>query len=203
MHKMDSMKNWLLSLPLLCHARFCGAGIPLERNEWKRPKRRLYGHRSQQDDHHPLPIRSITPTAVILEEISAPLQNLKKSGPLRGPNGSKQEPPATLPGLFLHLDRDRSAKRANPSSAFSFSRSAWIHLSAERKPVRHSPPPPDETSFPSPTGARSALRPWDGEPDFRKGWNPSLVFEGKKIQNAHFDVYETLWPEDGRLELSR
>jgi hypothetical protein len=39
------------------------------------------------------------------------------------------------------------------------------------------------------------------EPDVRKVWTPPLIYEGQKLENARFDVFETLWPEDG-TELS-
>lgn len=34
------------------------------------------------------------------------------------------------------------------------------------------------------------------ESDHRKIWNPPLVFEGKKIKDTEFEVWQTRWPQD-------
>lgn len=39
--------------------------------------------------------------------------------------------------------------------------------------------------------------PLSGEIDLRQVWEPPLVFEGKKKENARFNVFETVWPQDG------
>lgn len=38
--------------------------------------------------------------------------------------------------------------------------------------------------------------PLAGETDHRKIWNPPLFFEGKKIKDPQFEVWETRWPKD-------
>lgn len=38
--------------------------------------------------------------------------------------------------------------------------------------------------------------PMPGEIDRRKLWQPSLIREGKKESNPHFDILRTIWPQD-------
>lgn len=39
--------------------------------------------------------------------------------------------------------------------------------------------------------------PLDGERDLRKNWTPPFTFEGKTVEKASFDIFETTWPKDG------
>ncbi|MCI0382349.1 MAG: hypothetical protein L0207_04790 [Chlamydiae bacterium] len=43
------------------------------------------------------------------------------------------------------------------------------------------------------------LPPKDGEEDRRKIWLPSLVIEGKKIDNPSFELWKAKWPKDQSL----
>jgi len=79
---------------------------------------------------------------------------------------------------------------------YSFSRSAWMHLSQKESLIA------TLTHLPLKQVALEKRRrigppPMSGEPDYRKIWNPPLIVEGEKQENAQFDVFETTWPADG------
>lgn len=138
-----------------------------------------------------LSIRSITPTSLILEEISAPLQNLKKR-PDSWPEWVKANAPGHSSWSMVEID----LKTGQLLECYSFSRSAWLQLSQKESlfaTLLHLP----MKKVPADKRRKIGPAPMDGEPDFRKIWNPPLVFEGKKVENGNFEVYETIWPQDG------
>ncbi len=142
-----------------------------------------------------LTFRSITPTTLVIEEVSAPLQNLKKQPP-SWPDWVKAKAPGHTSWSMVEID----LQSGQILECYSFSRSAWIQLTQKESllatllslPMRDIPLDKQRKIGPPPM---------DGEPDVRKVWAPPLIHEGKKWENPHFDVYETIWPEDG-TELS-
>ncbi len=142
-----------------------------------------------------LAIRSISPQTVLLEEISAPLQNLKNR-PASWAEWVKKKAPGHTSWSMMEID----LQSGQLIECYSFSRSAWLQLSPKENlfaTLLHLP----MRSVPLENRRKIGPPPITGEPDFRKIWTPPLVCEGKKIQNADFDVYQTIWPEDG-TELS-
>ena len=138
-----------------------------------------------------LNVRSITPKTLILEEIAAPLKNLKER-PGSWAEWVKNRAPGHSSWSMLEIDLESG----QIVECYSFSRGTWVQLSASEslfatliqtplKPIsqqdrrRIGPPPPP------------------GESDFRQIWQPPLVFEGKKLEKAQFDAYEATWPRDG------
>ena len=142
-----------------------------------------------------LAIRSLTPTTLILEEISAPLQTLKQR-PSSWPDWVKANAPGHTSWSMVEID----LQKGQVIECYSFSRSGWIQLSQKENlfaTLLHLPMKP----LPKEKKRKIGPPPLQGEPDVRKVWTPPLVYEGKKIEPAHFDVFQTLWPEDG-TELS-
>lgn len=135
-------------------------------------------------------IRSIHAETLLLEEISAPLENLKNR-PNSWAEWVKQKAPGHTSWSMIEID----LPSGQILECYSFSRSGWLHLSQKESlfatllelPMRSVPPEKQRKIGPPPIA---------GEPDFRKIWTPPLTFEGKKIPHAEFDVYETTWPQD-------
>jgi hypothetical protein len=139
-------------------------------------------------------IRSISPSTLLLEEISVPEQNLK---PL--PDSStawtswiKAKAPGHTSWSMIEIDLENG----QVLECYSFSRSAWIQFSQKESflstllllPLK--PVDPDKRR-------RIGPPPLDGEPDRRKVWNPPMIADGKKIDRAEFEAFETEWPKDG------
>lgn len=138
-----------------------------------------------------LAIRSHTSDALILEEISAPVSNLKQM-PASWAEWVKAKAPGHTSWSMIEID----LQSGQVLECYSFSRSAWVQVSQNESimatlldlPLK--PVASDERK-------RIGPPPLNGEPDFRKIWNPPLIFERKKVENAHFDVFQTTWPKDG------
>jgi len=138
-----------------------------------------------------LAIRSITPTSLILEEISAPVQNLKKM-PASWTEWIKAKAPGHTSWSMIEIDLQTGAVL----ECYSFSRSAWIQLAQKESLFATLIQLPLQ-----PIGLDKQKRigppPMAGEADVRKIWAPPLISEGQKIENVKFDVFETTWPQDG------
>ncbi|MBU6383760.1 MAG: hypothetical protein KGQ49_00915 [Verrucomicrobia bacterium] len=137
-----------------------------------------------------LAIRANTPHSLILEEISVPTQNLKKR-PDSWPDWVKSNAPGHSSWSMMEID----PQSGQVLECFSFSRSAWLQLSQKESLVATLLYLPMTKVAPE-KQRKIGPPPMPGEPDFRKNWVPPLVFEGKKIESPHFDVYETVWPAD-------
>ncbi len=138
-----------------------------------------------------LAIRSIGPSTLILEEISAPTQNLKKL-PASWPSWVREKAPGHTSWSMIEID----LRTGQVLECYSFSRSSWIQISRQESlfstllqlPLHPTPLDKQRKIGPPPVS---------DEPDRRKLWVPPLVFEGHKLENAHFDVFDTTWPSDG------
>lgn len=189
----ERMKNWLIACLIFTSPIFCAEFRLKDRVE--RAKAGDYVVTEANKMITVLSIRSITPSSLVLEEISAPLQNLKNR-----PESWSEWVRAKAPGHSSWSMVEIDLQTGQLLECFSFSRLSWIQLSEQESLFA--------TLLNLPMHKISDDRrrkigppPLEGEPDFRKIWNPPLVFEGKKIENAHFEVYETIWPKDG-TELS-
>jgi hypothetical protein len=138
-----------------------------------------------------LTIRSITPKTLIFEEISAPSQNLKKR-PDSWPEWIKAKAPGHSSWSMVEVDLENG----QVIECYSFSRSAWIQLSQKESLFATLINLPMQSISPD-KRRKIGPPPMQGEADHRKAWNPPLISEGQKLEDAKFDVYETTWPEDG------
>ncbi|MES2273968.1 MAG: hypothetical protein V4487_07230 [Chlamydiota bacterium] len=140
-------------------------------------------------------IRSSNPNTLILEEISIPAENLKKR-PTSWAEWVKNKAPGHTSWSMIEID----LQNGQLLECYSFSRAAWINLTRQESLL--------STLLtlklkPIDTGKRRRIGPppSSGELDIRKIWNPPLIFEGEKVENGDFDVFEANWPDDG-TELS-
>jgi len=188
-----SMKNWLLSF--LCFIPFLFSAESPLKERLATAKKGDYIVVEANQMVTLLSIRSITPTALVFEEISAPLERLKQT-PLSWPEWIKARAPGHTSWSMVELD----VQNGEIVECYSFSRSTWIRLSLKESlfatllqlPLKTVPPDQRRKIGPAPMA---------GEPDVRKVWNPPLTYEGQKLENARFNVFETTWPED-QTELS-
>lgn len=187
------MKKWLICF-LLCLSPFFGAESRLK-ERLEKAKNGDFIVTEANKMVTLLNIRSITPNTLILEEISAPLQSLKKR-PESWPDWVKAKAPGHTSWSMIEID----LQSGQVLECYSFTRGAWVHSSKNESlfatlihlPMKKIDPDNRKKIGPPPL---------PGESDFRKIWNPPLVFEGKKLETATFEVFETTWPEDG-TELS-
>lgn len=137
-------------------------------------------------------IRSISPAKIRLEEISVPSSKIPSSWP----QWIQSKAPGHTSWSMIEIDLVNGV----PLDCYSFSRSAWIQISQKESllaTLLHLSLHPIESD----RRRRIGPSPLPGERDHRKFWNPPFIVEGRKKENAAFDVFETDWPEDG-TELS-
>lgn len=138
-----------------------------------------------------LTVRSINPKTVIFEEISAPVQNLKKM-PDSWADWVKAKAPGHTSWSMIEID----LQNGEVLECYSFSRSTWVRLSQKESLFATLMQLPMK-SLPADKRRKIGPAPMPGELDVRKIWNPPLVHEGKKQSNAQFEVFESTWPADG------
>ena len=142
-----------------------------------------------------LAIRSQTDSSIVLEEISAPVQNLK-TRPASWAQWIKNKAPGHTSWSMIEIDLlDNQLLEC-----YSFSKAAWLQVSSQESllsTLLHLPLKPISEEKRRKIGPA----PTDGEMDHRQVWNPPMTVEGKKVERADFDVYETEWPKD-HTELS-
>lgn len=133
-------------------------------------------------------LRSINDKTIVIEEISGPDTFVEGSWA----NWVKNKAPGHTSWSMLEID----LKDGQVLDCYSFSRNTRIKVSKNESilatllqlPLRHVN---DENR------RRIGSPPLDGEPDFRKIWNPKLIFEGKPQESVLCDAYEATWPSDG------
>lgn len=192
MFTIDFMKNWALCFFASASLLF-GADPFKERLE--KAKSGDYMVAEANKTITLLAIRSHTPDSLVLEEISAPVSNLKKM-PASWAEWVKEKAPGHTSWSMIEID----LSTGQILECYSFSRSAWVHVSQNESLIATLLHLPLKT-IASHERKRIGPPPLNGDPDFRKVWNPPLIFEGKKVENALFDVFETTWPKDN-TELS-
>lgn len=135
-------------------------------------------------------IQSITSKSILIEEISAPLKNIK-ADITSWQNWVKNKAPGASSWSVLEMDLENG----QILDCYSFTRNAHVQISQKESLLATLFQLPLKT-VQSEKRRRIGPTPMPGEGDFRKLWLPSLVIEGKKIQNPQFNVYETTWPND-------
>lgn len=186
---MDIMKNWLLCF-LFSSTLIFGAEFRLK-ERMEKAKAGDYIVTEANKMITLLSLRSVTPSSLIVEEISAPLQNLKKR-PTSWPEWVKAKAPGHTSWSMVEID----LQNGQVIECYSFSRSSWVHLSQKESLLAtliHTP----MKKIASEKRRKIGPPPMEGEMDVRKIWNPPLVYEGRKFETGQFDAYETTWPNDG------
>jgi hypothetical protein len=138
-----------------------------------------------------LAIRSKMDPCLILEEISAPSDTLKIR-PASWADWVKQHAPGHTSWSMMEINlKDREILEC-----YSFSKSAWIPHAAKDNllaTLLQLPLNPVQTT----QRRRIGPPPQEGETDRRGIWSPPLMVDGKAFENALFDVFEAIWPQDG------
>jgi hypothetical protein len=187
------MKHWLFCFFLLT-SPLSGAEFHLQ-NRIEKARAGEYIVTESNQMITLLAVRSVTPQSILIEEISAPTQNLK-TRPESWSQWVKTKAPGHTSWSMIEID----LKTGQLLECYSFSKGAWIQLSSKESlfaTLLRLPLKPIESD----KRRRIGPPPSPGEPEIRKEWNPPLVYEGKKVENSSFDVFETIWPQDG-TELS-
>jgi hypothetical protein len=135
-------------------------------------------------------IRSVSPTSIILEEVSILSQNLKKHPP-SWRDWIKERAPGHTSWSMIELDR----KTGEVLECYSFTKASWIKLSSHESLLATLIKLP-LTLVPNERRRKIGPPPMGGELDTRKIWEPPTFFEGKKQGGLHFDVFEAAWPSD-------
>ena len=143
-----------------------------------------------------LSIRNVTPASIVLEEVSIPSQNLKKR-PSSWSEWIKSRAPGHTSWSILEIDRITG----EVLECYSFTRASWVQLSSEESlfatlislPLNPVPIEKRRKIGPAPSS---------GDIDTRKIWEPPALFEGKKIDPIHFEVFEATWPKTKSSPLS-
>jgi hypothetical protein len=183
-----AMKTWFLCLLALTSTVFGKSFCFKDRLETAHPGDYIVTEANKMITV--LSIRSITPSTLILEEITAPLQNLKKRPP-SWPEWVKAKAPGHTSWSMVEIDLETD----EILECYSFSKLSWIHLTEKESllaTLLHLP----LQKIPEDKRRKIGPAPLQGEPDFRKCWNPPLTLEGKKWEKAQFEVYQTVWPKD-------
>lgn len=138
-----------------------------------------------------LHLRSIAPNSLIFEEISAPLRHFQELPP-SWKGWVEERAPGHTSWSMIEID----PSKGEVVECYSFSKGGWVSLSPQESllvTLLEVPLTPVEAS----EWRRIGPPPPPGEPDFRKVWLPPLVYEGIPQKNVRFDLYETIWPNDG------
>ena len=138
-----------------------------------------------------LAIRSINQKTLILEEISVPSRILQHK-PVSWAAWVRGNAPGHTSWSMVEID----LKEQQILECYSFSRSAWIALSRQESLLATLLSLP-LTPVQSQERRKIGPPPQEGETDRRAPWNPPLVYNGQKLESVLFDVYKTLWPQDG------
>ncbi|MFI5334584.1 MAG: hypothetical protein ACHQT8_05410 [Chlamydiales bacterium] len=136
-----------------------------------------------------LRIKEITPTSLLLEEISAPLSLLNPATCI-WQKWIEEGAPGHSAWVIYEIDL-RSGKLV---TCYSPALGTWVSVD---EPVL--PKMLNLSLTPTPEDRRKRIGPPPraGEEDHRSLWTPPLVFDGKKLARPFCEALETTWPKDG------
>ncbi len=137
-------------------------------------------------------IRSLTPAYLILEEVDVPSLDRSKD------KNWKEWIQEGAPGHTAWITYIINLKTNELQECYSHSQGMWLpihgsqhflprllsltlHKTAPEERKRIGPPPPPE------------------EQDHRSIWNPTVIVEGKKLEQAVISAWKTRWPKDDSL----
>lgn len=137
-----------------------------------------------------LSIRSVTPSSIVIEEVSVPSQSMNKR-PSSWSEWIRAKAPGHTSWSIIELDRSTG----EVLECYSFTRSSWIQISSQDSLLATLILLPLEL-VPLEKRRKIGPPPSSDELDTRKIWSPPVLFEGKKQEGIKFDVYKTIWPKD-------
>lgn len=128
-------------------------------------------------------------TTITIEEIAIPEQ-IRKSYKMPWKQWALQGAPGNTSWVIYDID----LTNGKMARYYSFSKQGWFEI-------------PEADNFLSklltlklykiPENERKMMgpKPTTG-PDWRKIWQPTLIFDGKKVDGVTFDAWRTVWPKD-------
>src|SRR5438105_11856830 len=136
-----------------------------------------------------LSIRGVSDAAILIEEITAPMQNVPKID--SWPQWVKAKAPGATSWSMIEIDM----QHGQILECYSFSKASWLQLAQKESllatllglPLQRVPAKKQKRIGPPPLA---------DEPDTRKVWKPLVTFEGKKRDDIKFEVLEATWPHD-------
>lgn len=131
-------------------------------------------------------LRSMDANSLVIEEISG------SEGQKSWADWVKNRAPGHSSWSILEIDLINGQIR----DCFSFSKSSHLQISKNESIIATLLQLP-LTRISDSNRRKIGPPPLDGEPDFRKIWNPKLIFNGKDHTSSHCDAYEAVWPNDG------
>ena len=145
-----------------------------------------------------LAIRSLTDQSLVLEEISAPSAKVNLNSPT-APGAAtfwskwiQNKAPGHTSWSMIEIDLAQN----RILECYSFNRNSWLSQSPQDSflaTLLHLGLTPVHQM----ERRRVGPAPQEGEMDRRLIWNPPLIVDGKKIDQAISDAYEAEWPQDG------
>ncbi len=138
-------------------------------------------------------IREISEMAITLEEISIPAADILDSK-MSWKNWIEKKAPGHTSWSSYTID----FKTSTMLESYSYSKETWLYANDPHNflanllslSLKKTPEDRRKRIGPSPNL---------GEDDYRKLWNPPVVFEGKTLEKAPVSVWTARWPKDGTL----
>lgn len=131
-----------------------------------------------------------TNNLLTIEEIAIP-ESKRQSQQMSWKEWVKQNAPGNTSWVMFEIN----TTNGEMTRYYSFSKNGWFEI-------------PDTDNFlskllnlkfmkvPEKTRRLVGPKPISG-PDWRTAWQPSMIIDGEKIQNVHFDAWRTKWSKDG------
>jgi hypothetical protein len=146
---------------------------------------------AQDSSYSLLRVRSLDSKRLILEEVSVPSSQVDTKT-INWRSWLIEKAPGHTAWTLYEID----LTRGEIIECFSCSKNGWIFLDQHEQFFAKLFTLP---FFSLETDKKKKIGPppATGESDHRKIWSPPLIIDGKKMQNPHFDVLRTSWPDDG------
>lgn len=186
------MFNFII-IALLVFLPFCGFSITLKEKFISNSLEESLGYfivTEHQKNLSFIRAHSIDPPFLFIEEINIP-RHLIGNQQIDWANWLKKKAPNHTSWLLYRID----LQEGKMMDCYSFSRESYIAVS-EQNSFLATLMLLNLEEVPMHDRKKIGPKPPQDMPDTRKLWNPSKIYEGKKIPNAHFMMMRTKWPKD-------
>ena len=138
-------------------------------------------------------IRDVSETAITIEEISIPVEDIKDSK-LSWKNWVEKKAPGNTSWSSYTINFNTHSL----AESYSYSKETWLYTDDPHNflanllslALKKTPEDKRKRIGPSPNL---------GEDDYRKLWNPPIFLEGKMLEKASISAWIAKWPKDGTL----
>lgn len=136
-------------------------------------------------------LRCLTPTTLVLEEISIPSSFFDSANFTSWREWIGQGAPGHSSWTLFEIDLEKSQVK----ESYSYSQRRWLDSDDSENFLTSLLKLPLQ-SLSSKERKKIGPIPPSGESDHRSDWNPPLIFEGKKCKKPQFEAWRAFWPED-------